>query len=198
MEQIKIWLCNKRINVNEGDIHKHFTIDQALNKKNSLAKNIYTMLFKWIVNKINKCLESNNTTKSNTFIGILDIYGFETVGKNSYEQLCINYANDKLHQQFIQVQSLSIFFLIIIIFFYFKKHFFINEQEEYKKEKIDWEIVEFNDNQKNIQLIEGKCGIFNLLDDELKVNFINTRLYFFSLFCLNFIDSSKNRSRLVL
>lgn len=62
---------------------------------------MYSQLFNWIVSQINKCLKCNG--KMHSFIGVLDIYGFETFKINSFEQFCINYANEKLQQQFCQV-----------------------------------------------------------------------------------------------
>jgi myosin heavy subunit len=74
---------------------------QAVGARDALAKHIYAELFSWIVTVVNKALESSGT--SQRFIGVLDIYGFETFDINSFEQFCINYANEKLQQQFNQV-----------------------------------------------------------------------------------------------
>jgi myosin-5 len=71
--------------------------------RDALAKHIYAELFSWIVTVVNKALESTGT--SQRFIGVLDIYGFETFDINSFEQFCINYANEKLQQQFNQVSQ---------------------------------------------------------------------------------------------
>ena len=78
---------------------------QAMGARDALAKHIYAELFNWIVAVINKALES--TSVSQRFIGVLDIYGFETFDINSFEQFCINYANEKLQQQFNQVSFVN-------------------------------------------------------------------------------------------
>jgi len=109
---------------------------------------MYSQLFNWIVAQINRCLKS--PVKTNSFIGVLDIYGFETFETNSFEQFCINYANEKLQQQFCQ-------------------HVFKLEQEEYVREQIKWSFIDFYDNQPCIELIEGKLGILDLLDEECKM-----------------------------
>ncbi len=74
---------------------------QAESAKDSLAMLIYSKLFDWLVTRINKSI--NNKSESKSFIGVLDIYGFESFEQNSFEQFCINYANEKLQQQFNQV-----------------------------------------------------------------------------------------------
>ena len=100
-EQMKQWLCNKRIKTASEIVNVQLTLSQAYFARDALAKHMYSQLFNWIVNQINKCLKSNS--KANSFIGVLDIYGFETFVINSFEQFCINYANEKLQQQFCQV-----------------------------------------------------------------------------------------------
>ena len=77
---------------------------QALFARDALAKAIYAKLFDWIVVQINRSLKPSSKSKSHKFIGVLDIYGFETFEINSFEQFCINYANEKLQQQFNSVR----------------------------------------------------------------------------------------------
>lgn len=124
------------------------TAEAAVISRDALAKHIYSELFNWIVLIINRTLESE--VPRHRFVGVLDIYGFETFDSNSFEQFCINYANEKLQQQF-------------------NLHVFKLEQEEYIKEGIEWKMIEFYDNQPCIDLIEAKLGILDLLDEECKV-----------------------------
>ncbi len=146
--KMRTWLCNKRIKTVTDVVNTPLPLSQALFSRDALAKHMYSQLFNWIVQQINKCLKS--PVKTHSFIGVLDIYGFETFEINSFEQFCINYANEKLQQQFCQ-------------------HVFKLEQEEYLKEQIKWSFIEFYDNQPCIELIEGKLGILDLLDEECKM-----------------------------
>lgn len=143
------WLCTKRIVSMRDTILKPMSVEQAVMSRDALAKYIYAELFKWIVAIINKALETD--IPRHKFIGVLDIYGFETFEINSFEQFCINYANEKLQQQF-------------------NLHVFKLEQEEYIKEEIAWNMIDFHDNQPCIDLIESKLGILNLLDEECRVS----------------------------
>ncbi|KAJ7311412.1 hypothetical protein JRQ81_007046 [Phrynocephalus forsythii] len=139
------WLCHRKIITSSETVIKPMTKAQALNARDALAKKIYAHLFDFIVERINKALHFSG--KQHTFIGVLDIYGFETFDMNSFEQFCINYANEKLQQQF-------------------NLHVFKLEQEEYMKENIPWTLIDFYDNQPVIDLIEAKMGILELLDEE--------------------------------
>ncbi|KAJ7393774.1 Unconventional myosin-Va [Desmophyllum pertusum] len=130
--QFKKWMCNRKI----------VTVQEANCGREAISKHIYSQLFKWIVQCINNSLTSG--VKQCSFLGILDIYGFETFEVNSFEQFCINYANEKLQQQFTQ-------------------HVFKLEQDEYVKEEIEWSFINFYDNQPCIDLIEAKLGILDLL-----------------------------------
>uniref|UniRef100_A0A8I5R687 Myosin VC n=1 Tax=Papio anubis TaxID=9555 RepID=A0A8I5R687_PAPAN len=139
------WLCNRKIVTSSETVVKPMTRPQAVNARDALAKKIYAHLFDFIVERINQALQFSG--KQHTFIGVLDIYGFETFDVNSFEQFCINYANEKLQQQF-------------------NMHVFKLEQEEYMKEDIPWTLIDFYDNQPVIDLIEAKMGILELLDEE--------------------------------
>ncbi|XP_056399957.1 unconventional myosin-Vb isoform X2 [Hyla sarda] len=147
-DQMEHWLCHRKLVTTSETYVKTMSVQQAINARNALAKHIYAQLFNWIVQHVNKALYT--TSKQHSFIGVLDIYGFETFEINSFEQFCINYANEKLQQQF-------------------NSHVFKLEQEEYMKEQIPWTLIDFYDNQPCIDLIEAKLGILDLLDEECKV-----------------------------
>ena len=114
-------------------------------------RHIYSNAFDWLVGVINKTLMPSKEAAKKPFIGVLDIYGFEHFVRNSYEQFCINYANEKLQNQF-------------------NHHVFTLEQKEYEEEEIDWSMVHHKSNTPCIELIESKTkGLFSLLDDECKM-----------------------------
>ncbi|CAI8493100.1 unnamed protein product [Hanseniaspora opuntiae] len=145
------WICKKQITTRSEKIISNLSFEQAIVARDSVAKFIYSALFDWLVENINITLCNPEIEhKVKNFIGVLDIYGFEHFKKNSFEQFCINYANEKLQQEFNQ-------------------HVFKLEQEEYIKEKIEWSFIEFNDNQPCIDLIENKVGILSLLDEESRL-----------------------------
>ncbi|XP_062411237.1 unconventional myosin-Vb isoform X2 [Sardina pilchardus] len=147
-KQMEHWLCRRKLVTTSETYVKPMSLKQASNARDALAKHIYAHLFDWIVENINRALHTAD--KQHSFIGVLDIYGFETFEINSFEQFCINYANEKLQQQF-------------------NSHVFKLEQEEYMKEQIPWTLIDFYDNQPCIDLIEAKLGILDLLDEECKV-----------------------------
>ncbi|XP_077174241.1 unconventional myosin-Va isoform X5 [Paroedura picta] len=147
-EQMAHWLCHRKLATATETYIKPIPKLQATNARDALAKHIYANLFNWIVDHVNRALHS--TMKQHSFIGVLDIYGFETFEINSFEQFCINYANEKLQQQF-------------------NMHVFKLEQEEYMREQIPWTLIDFYDNQPCINLIEAKLGVLDLLDEECKM-----------------------------
>ncbi|PGH33041.1 myosin-1 [[Emmonsia] crescens] len=119
---------------------------QATAVRDALAKALYFNLFDWIVQRVNASLAARGSVENS--IGILDIYGFEIFDKNSFEQLCINYVNEKLQQIFIQLTLKT-------------------EQEEYAREQIKWTPITYFDNKVVCSLIEDKRppGIFAALND---------------------------------
>jgi len=115
----------------------------------ALSKALYSKLFDWVVAKINSGLGVTDTGAIQASVSVLDIFGFECFDENSLEQLCINYTNEKLQQQF-------------------NTYVFKLEEKEYTREGIKWSTVDFPDNQDILDMIEGKSpmGILTLLDDE--------------------------------
>jgi len=148
LDTMSLWLINRKISTVNDTMIKALNPREAKFSRDALAKHIYSCLFNWIVTKLNKALTGES--KQGKFIGVLDIYGFETFETNSFEQFCINYANEKLQQQFNQ-------------------HVFKLEQEEYVAEGINWSMIDFYDNQPCINLIESKLGILDLLDEECRM-----------------------------
>ncbi|KAJ5610077.1 hypothetical protein N7510_006796 [Penicillium lagena] len=145
------WIIKKQLITRGEKITSNLTQQQAVVVRDSVAKFIYSSLFDWLVDNINRGLATDEVLdRVQTFIGVLDIYGFEHFAKNSFEQFCINYANEKLQQEFNQ-------------------HVFKLEQEEYVREEIDWTFIDFSDNQPCIDLIEAKLGILSLLDEESRL-----------------------------
>ncbi|XP_062221813.1 protein OPAQUE1-like isoform X3 [Phragmites australis] len=138
-------LCSRSIHTHEGIIIKALDCAAAAANRDALAKTVYARLFDWLVENINKSIGQDVDSKVQ--IGVLDIYGFESFKNNSFEQFCINFANEKLQQ-------------------HFNEHVFKMEQEEYKSEEINWSYIEFIDNQDVLDLIEKKpIGIIALLDE---------------------------------
>uniref|UniRef100_A0A0E0M7C0 Myosin motor domain-containing protein n=1 Tax=Oryza punctata TaxID=4537 RepID=A0A0E0M7C0_ORYPU len=123
-------LCYRTIKTPEGNIVKAVDSSAAAISRDALAKTVYAQL---LVDNINKSIGQDMESRAQ--IGVLDIYGFECFKYNSFEQLCINFANEKLQQ-------------------HFNKHVFKMEQEEYKTEEINWSYIEFVDNQDILDLIE--------------------------------------------
>ncbi|CCG83993.1 protein of unknown function [Taphrina deformans PYCC 5710] len=125
-------------------------IAQASAQRDALAKGLYNNLFDWIIARVNQSMAVQGTGAVATSIGILDIYGFEIFDKNSFEQLCINYVNEKLQQIFIQLTLKT-------------------EQEEYVKEQIKWTPIDYFNNKIVCDLIEEKRppGIFAALNDAI-------------------------------
>ena len=159
-------LCTCTLTVRGEVMIKKLNVDKAEKAKEALMKATYGALFEYIVYKVNQSM-STTTTKAtataihdndctpgiqeNAHIKILDIFGFESFHINSFEQLCINYCNEALQQQFNR--------------FVFKM-----EQEEYEREGIEWLFIEFPDNQDILDLIERKhVGILSLLDEQCRL-----------------------------
>ncbi|KAH8284420.1 hypothetical protein KR018_005978 [Drosophila ironensis] len=128
-------------------LHTPLGIDQALDARDAFAKALYAGLFNWLVSRINSIVQKGGTHDAHR-ISILDIFGFEDLAENSFEQLCINYANENLQ-------------------LYFNKHVFKLEQAEYARERLEWTPLAWDDNLPVIHLLAKKpVGICHLLDDE--------------------------------
>ncbi|KAM4031324.1 myosin heavy chain, skeletal muscle, adult-like [Anomaloglossus baeobatrachus] len=139
-------LCNPRVKVGNEFVTKSQNVQQVYNSIGALARSVYEKLFLWMVTRINQQLDMKQSRQY--FIGVLDIAGFEIFDFNTFEQLCINFTNEKLQQ-------------------FFNHHMFVLEQEEYKKEGIEWEFIDFGmDLASGIQLIEKPMGIFSILEEE--------------------------------
>lgn len=117
-ELLKQALINRTIEARGELVSTPLTRDQAIYARDALAKAVYERLFSWLVFKLNNSLENRKNKSRKTLMGLLDIYGFEIFEKNSFEQFCINYCNEKLQQLFIELTLKS-------------------EQEEYRREEIE-------------------------------------------------------------
>ncbi|XP_044740758.1 unconventional myosin-IXa-like [Chrysoperla carnea] len=145
-------LTAKRARASGETLVISYRLPEAMAARDAMAKCLYGALFDWIVLQVNHALLSKKDTlrdHQGNSIGVLDIFGFEDFELcNSFEQLCINYANEHLQ-------------------YYFNQHVFKYEQEEYRKEGIRWTNIEFMDNTGCLQLIEGKPnGLLCVLDDQ--------------------------------
>uniref|UniRef100_A0A3Q2XUB6 non-specific serine/threonine protein kinase n=1 Tax=Hippocampus comes TaxID=109280 RepID=A0A3Q2XUB6_HIPCM len=127
------------------------TVDKAADVRDAMSKALYGRLFSWIVNRINTLLQPDVNicaAESGMNVGILDIFGFENFKKNSFEQLCINIANEQIQ-------------------FYFNQHIFALEQMEYQSEGVDASLVEYEDNRPILDMfLQKPMGLLSLLDEE--------------------------------
>ncbi|KAF8063028.1 XI-F [Scenedesmus sp. PABB004] len=131
----------------EGVIVSPLNVRAAVENRDSLAKVVYAKLFDWLVAAVNAAIGEDPSAAAS--VGVLDIYGFESFEYNDLEQFCINLANEKLQQHFNQ-------------------HVFKQEQAEYEREQIDWSYIQFVDNQDVLDLIEGRLGVLDLLDEQCR------------------------------
>ncbi|SPN99827.1 related to myosin II [Cephalotrichum gorgonifer] len=144
-------LLHPKVKAGREWVEKVQTPDQVRLGIDALAKGIYERGFGDLVSRINRQLDRNSVGLDDShFIGVLDIAGFEIFEENSFEQLCINYTNEKLQQ-------------------FFNHHMFVLEQEEYAREQIEWQFIDFGrDLQPTIDLIElsNPIGVFSCLDED--------------------------------
>lgn len=145
-------LTTRTIFAHGDTVVSNMGVDQSRDVRDAFVKGIYGRMFVQIVNKINAAIykPKQSTQHYRTSIGVLDIFGFENFNVNSFEQFCINYANENLQQFFVQ-------------------HIFKLEQEEYNLEAINWQHIEFVDNQEALDMIAAKpMNIMALIDEESK------------------------------
>ncbi len=153
------FFCNKYIKISNETIKKEITEEEFLVLKDTFVQILYSLIFDFIVLKINNVL--SNT--SFNFIGILDIFGFEVFKSNGFEQLCINYTNEKL-------QNL------------FNTFIFEVEQQEYEKEGINWKLIEYPNNKDVIFMFEQKSiGFFPLLIEQCILKRGSDKMFYNSL-----------------
>ncbi|CCI45955.1 unnamed protein product [Albugo candida] len=122
-------------------------VRQAVGARTALAVALYSYLFEWLIKRVNNSTRALKPKQVTNKICILDIFGFEHFENNSFEQLCINFANEKLQQKFTN-------------------DVFKNIQVEYQEEGIQWTVVDFVDNASVVTLIEGRFGVLSLLNEE--------------------------------
>ncbi|XP_065319016.1 unconventional myosin-Ic-like [Gordionus sp. m RMFG-2023] len=139
-------ICTKEVKTEKETVYKDLTKAEAIFVKDSMAKAIFSRTFNWLVERTNKIMKADMKCYFGK-IGLLDIYGFEIFQNNSFEQLCINYCNEKLHQLFVE-RTLKL------------------EQEEYIREGIKWETVDYFNNKPILIFIEEKNGVISSLDEE--------------------------------
>jgi len=138
--------CKPKIKVGAEFVTKGMNVAQVTYQVGAMAKGLFSRTFGWLVKKCNMTLETGQTRAM--FIGVLDIAGFEIFDFNGFEQICINFCNEKLQQ-------------------FFNHHMFVLEQEEYAKEGIVWAFVDFGmDLQACIELFEKKMGLLAILEEE--------------------------------
>ncbi|XP_056248090.1 unconventional myosin-IXb isoform X1 [Seriola aureovittata] len=144
-------LIKRRVVVAKASTVSKYTLQQASKVRDSMAKSLYSALFDWIILHINHAMLNRRDMEESVSclsIGVLDMFGFENLQTNSFEQLCINYTNEKLQ-------------------YYINHNIFKLEQEDYVSEGLTWQNIDCTDNSGCIQLISMKStGLFDLLDEE--------------------------------
>mmetsp|Transcript_9197 Transcript_9197/g.21938 ORF Transcript_9197/g.21938 Transcript_9197/m.21938 type:complete len:1098 (-) Transcript_9197:147-3440(-) len=184
-EDLNRALCHVTISAgNDANVQQNLPVEKAVKGLEALLKSTYATLFTYLVGRINDSIsyqreydEDDNTIYNPEFdpvavIGVLDIFGFESFKTNSFEQLCINYCNEALQQQF------NAFVLK-------------NEQSEYEREGIDWSFIDFPENQDVLDLIDKRgSGLLCILDDQCKAPGTTDRS-----FALDVMNKCKNQQR---
>jgi len=151
-ESLEASLTTRKMVAGGEHITRELSLEASMDVRDALAKFLYEAQFRELVHMVNKALKGDVSKRaSKSKLSLLDIYGFECFNENSFEQLCINYANERLQQQFAG-------------------HLFKLEQQIYEEEGVDWQYISFQDNQECVDLIEAKppsgLGLLTLLDEE--------------------------------
>jgi myosin-5 len=150
-EKMTLALTQRVVVARGEEIKTELTPDRAHDARDALCKTIYSSLFLWVVDQVNQSIKWENDGDVRSSVGVLDIFGFECFAINSFEQLCINYTNEALQQQF-------------------NKFIFKLEQAEYESEQIEWAFISFPDNQDCLDTIQQKkSGVLTMLDDECRL-----------------------------
>ncbi|XP_026099029.1 unconventional myosin-XIX-like [Carassius auratus] len=151
LDELESCLTVRTLRAGKQNVLKPCSQSECGVRRDCLAKAIYARLFDWLVRFINNSMCADSSMWCN-FIGLLDVYGFECFLLNNLEQLCINYANEKLQQHFVA-------------------HYLKAQQEEYVTEGLQWSFIRYQDNQGCLDLIEGSpSSIFSLLNEECRLN----------------------------
>ncbi|CAH0481974.1 unnamed protein product [Peronospora belbahrii] len=144
-------LCSRTVKARQEVYCVPLSAHQAGNNRDALAKEIYARVFGYLVRRVNYSISNSadrgTSTPSYLHIDLLDIFGFESFEHNSFEQFCINFANEKLQQKF----TMDVFKTV---------------QEEYQQEGVAWEFVKYRDNQDMLDLLENSMGVMALLNEE--------------------------------
>ncbi|XP_077471436.1 unconventional myosin-IXb [Stigmatopora argus] len=164
-------LMEKRILCSNGTVFSPYTLQEALEARDSMSTSLYTVLFDWVVLRINHAMLNRRDVDESVFclsIGVLDLFGLENLRTNRFDQLCINYGNEKLQ-------------------YYINQQIYTRQQEDYEAEGISWQNVEYRDNSQCIRLI-GQ-GLFSTLNEESKLLHVTDKVLLDKL-VLQFKDDS--------
>jgi myosin-7 len=144
-------LTSRKVKAGKDTVVSTLNFEQACVARDNIAKHVYSKLFDWIAAQINAGIARVTQGEKESSIGVLDIFGFECFVINSFEQLCINFTNEKLQ-------------------YHFNEHIFMLEMEVYKREKLDVKAITFKDNQGCLDLIEKKrTGVMAMIEEEIYV-----------------------------